>query len=365
MHEIGWDSYDRSMLRFLRVPLIPRLCLVALAFLLAGCGSHAPPAAANPFGRLVLGRSQRLTLRSQAGTEQTLVSTPPGSFPAWPAWSPDGSRIAYVQSIPFTGQTTADWGGDIYVLPAAGGTPQLIRQHSQAGDEVYGLAWTADGKSLLAGIHTTTFTNGAYAGATQHLERVDLTGGQGTVLVPNAVFPSVTHDGARMAYLTQNPETGEGGIWVSSIDGTDAHQLISYGDRFPAILSPRISPSGDAVAFSAPPGAPQADPTPAGRSIEPNILKDLLAALLPAPAAAHGLPMDIWRVSTVNAAVQQLTHVNEDDPSVAWSRDGSQIVFFATGGLYTVNSDGSGLKKIGQGEFNGNIDTEWAAAAGP
>src|SRR5947207_1302877 len=101
--------------------------LLLLALLLVSCGAHAAPKAVDPFGRLALGRSQRLTVRGASGTEQTLVNTPPGSFPTSPVWSPDGSRIAYVQSVPFTGQSQADWGGDIYIVPAAGGTPQLVR----------------------------------------------------------------------------------------------------------------------------------------------------------------------------------------------------------------------------------------------
>src|SRR5687767_1819094 len=98
-------------------------------------------------GRLALVRDQRLLARSDSGDERLLLRTPPNTFPTFPVWTPDGKRIAYVQSSIFTGQPNADWGGDIYVVEATGGEPKLVLKHDQPGAQVQGLAWTPDGNS--------------------------------------------------------------------------------------------------------------------------------------------------------------------------------------------------------------------------
>src|SRR5436190_15427359 len=82
-------------------------------------------------GALVLARDNRLLIRDTAGKERVLLQVPPNTFPTFPMWSPDGNQIAYAQATIFTGQPNADWGGDIYLVDATGGSPKLLWKHDQ------------------------------------------------------------------------------------------------------------------------------------------------------------------------------------------------------------------------------------------
>jgi Tol biopolymer transport system component len=304
----------------------------------AGPGDAALP--------IILARDQRLLLRGDDGKERALIQTPPNTFPQFPVWSPDGKQIAYSQATIFTGSPGADWGGDIYVAEAAGGPPRQVWKHDQPGAQVQGLAWSPDGKSLTFGYWLTIIKDGKFGGQVQRLDRLDIATGAVTSLnVKDAVFPSLNRDGSRMAYMTQTIE-GTGGLWVSAADGSDAKQVLSLGTTFTAILYPRISPDGSVIAFGAvasQAGEPGRPPGGSGLNAAP---------------VAHGLPMDVWRVTVSDSVSQRLTKLNEDEPYPVWSCDGKSLTILATGGLYTVNADGTGLKNIGQGAFGGQIDVK-------
>ena len=102
-----------------------------------------------------------------------------------PIFSPDGSMIA------FTGEY--DGNEDVYVIPAAGGTPKRLTSHP-GSDQVVG--WTRDGKRILF-----RSPRGSYAGFTQ-LYTVGLAGGLPDVLpLPMAVEGAYSPDSSEMAYV--------------------------------------------------------------------------------------------------------------------------------------------------------------------
>lgn len=332
------------------------LCAALGAVFLMACNGEDKKSAV-PGGtdeRLALVRDQRLLVRNSAGDERLLVRTPPNTFPVFPVWSPDGSQIAYVQSSIFTGQANADWGGDIYVINAAGGDPRLVFKHDQPGANIQGLAWTPQGDSLLVGYQLTLIKDGKYQGQVSRTERLNLSSGERTTLIEGALLPSLSRDGTRLAYLKQD-DMGNGGLFVAAADGSNAKQLFELGSKFVLVLGPRISPDGSAVAFSA--VAAQAAVPRSGPEQGGGLLATL-RRLLPAPrmAAAHGLPMDIWKISVADSAITRLSNLNEDEPYPTWAPDSKSITFMATGGLYEVQADGSNLRKIGPGAFGGQAD---------
>ncbi|MFN8557519.1 MAG: hypothetical protein U0531_09295 [Dehalococcoidia bacterium] len=299
---------------------------------------------------MIVARDQRLLTRATNGDEQALLRTAANTFPTFPAWSPDGKSIAYAQSTIFTGQGGADWGGDIFIVDAGGGNPRLLWKHDQPGAQVQGLAWTPDGAALLFGYQLTKIKDGRYEGQVHRIDRIAVADGKVSTVVDGALLPSLSKDGSKLAYLTQT-EDGKGGLWVGGPDGSGATQVIELGQRFLAIMFPRLSPDGGALAFSA--------VVTQARAPEPRQDRGLLAALrglLASSADAHGFPMDVWRVTVADGAVTKLTSFGEDEPYPVWGPDGRRLTIIATGGIYEVNADGSDMKKVGQGSFGGQVD---------
>jgi Tol biopolymer transport system component len=299
--------------------------------------------------RLALVRSHRLLVRSTEGQERTVLETPDETFLAYPVWSPDGSRIAHVQSTFSTVDPEGDWGDDVYAAPVAGGGPQLLFKHDRRGVQIQGLAWTPDGRGLLMGYQVTLLQDGRFAGRIERIERLEVATGERATVVENALFPSLSRDGTRIGYLTQD-NRGKVSLWVAAADGADARQVSELAEHFLFVLSPRIAPDGASIAIAAVALQAAADrPIWRGRPAGSG-------ASAPARNGTHGFPMDIWSVRVADGAVSRLTNIGEDEPYPAWSPDGATMTIMATGGLYELNTDGTNLRRIGAGEFGGQID---------
>ena len=81
-----------------------------------------------------------------SGATRALVRTPPGTFEGAPAWSPDGSRVAFVRTnVAFSGI-----GGTagIYLVNRDGTGERLVREYELSLDAPYSLAWNPDGTTI-------------------------------------------------------------------------------------------------------------------------------------------------------------------------------------------------------------------------
>lgn len=152
---------------------------------------------------------------ADGGTPRKLT-TNPGSDTN-PAWSPDGSQIAYVAAT--DANAWADK-SDVMLLPASGGSPRNLT-HEFPDSAGAGLKWSADGKSLY-------WDSGE--GVRHHIFRVAATGGRiAHITEGQAIYSDfdISPDGNRIA--TTVDSGGPADIWAINVSG-GVRTRISQGN---------------------------------------------------------------------------------------------------------------------------------------
>ena len=169
----------------------PRIAFSPDGQFIAAGGPAAPGAAG---AGLVL-------LPLHGGARRTLTAPPRGSSDIAPAFSPDGSRLAF-QRIPTTAVS------DIWVADASGASARRITFDDRL---LEGPAWTQDGQSLIF--------SSARLGAGR-LWRVPASGGTPEALPdtgPGSTMPAVPRRGDRLAFVASLEDTN---MWEVPIGPT-------------------------------------------------------------------------------------------------------------------------------------------------
>jgi Tol biopolymer transport system component len=250
------------------------------------------------------GGSYAVFVMSAAGGHARRLSLAPGHpfpserhvFQGEPAWSPDGSRIA------FTSNRTGRSG--IYVMHADGSRTRRLTI-SEDGD--VRPSWSPDGQQIVF----------ARSGRGR-LYVIDADGRHLRALTRDVGLadsdPAWSPDGTTIAFVRRPVGNGLAAIYLI---GSDGHGLCRLTPFARSVYGPAWSPDGSKIAYTSREGT--------GFAI----------AVVDADGTGRRTLTREWL-----------------DFTPAWSADGSKIVFAREATLYEMNADGSGLRRLTRGTID-------------
>ena len=332
-----------------------------------------------------------------------------------PAFSPDGSQIAY--------RSECD-GGGIFVMGATGESSRRISANG------FNPSWSPDGKQVVYATESVTLTPTS-RGTMSELWIVDAASGERRLLIePDGVQPSWSPHGHRIAYWAVAGESAQRDLWTvdpnaevpaqtvvqvtsdAAVDwnpvwSADGQYLYFGSDRNGAMSLWRI-------AIDEKSGKPKGEPEPVATpskfsghfSVSRNGARMLFAsidqseAMMTVPfdpvagattgeaksvlagsflvfssaispdgkriaVTNRGGQEDLFIVDVATGEVRQLTNDLARDRGAVWSPDGAKIYFYSQRDadmyeIFSINADGSGLGRVAKPKQSG-----WYPAVSP
>lgn len=287
-----------------------------------------------------------------AGSPQRLTespTTPPWARDDYPAWSPDGSRIAFIR-------VTREAANDVYVIAADGSGPRKVTAVSGIP-----VRWAADGRSLVV-----SDRNSGSEPYSIFLVAVD-TGARTRVTSPplasrGDLFASASPDGRYLAF-SRAPTLATADVFLTSLDTHDVRPLTfdQHG-----IAGVAWTPDSKGIVFSSyRSGGLSLWHVPIGESSgEPTLVSGLEGgASYPTLSGQQGAgpwklaynygsqDVNIWRTDLQGEGTQRAVVSGtryDSDPAV--SPDGTMIAFASnrTGAteIWVANTDGSNAREV-------------------
>ncbi len=254
------------------------------------------------------------------------------------AWSPDGTRIAYVRfshdgyyrpddhtyGDEFFDYSDEDF--DIFVVGADGSNPVRVTH-----DDYRELApvWSPDGTRIA-------YTRDVEPDTRNVRLQIIVVGADGSEpfkLADDGIDPVWSPDGTGIAY-----DGNRGRIHVAEADGSSTRQLVQ-GEN------PSWSPDSTRIAYSSDRYPATAGRTEAGTSDDILLLAGSGAGLL------DDIEPPAWEIHIIEADGTnpvQLTDDRYDKFDPQWSPDGTRILYTYGDAIYVMNADGTGSRLVAE-----------------
>lgn len=243
------------------------------------------------------------------------------------AVSPDGSQIIFAYAPPPEGGEVQLGFADLYIMPSDGSAePTQLTEREDPSETYFNISWPVEEYIYFAHFSPGVGELGERIFASR-VERLSYPDGEIEVLVEEATWPRLSHDGSQMAYVA---DTGE--FFLANADGSDPEILIDL-EAFTAVDSPLFSKDGEWLYFSA-------VPPENGLSFWDRLFGVKVAS-------AHAVPSDWWRLRLDGSGdMEQLTNIFEIGLFGDIVEEDRYIAFITTNGVQIMNPDGTGVFRL-------------------
>jgi TolB protein len=221
---------------------------------------------------------------------------------SYPAWSPDGKKIAFMGNL---GKTV------VWIMNADGSDRRRLTPKN--GDDALP-AWSPDGRTIALDNNIT--------------RQIDLMTPDGKRRHPltrrTASLPAWSPDGKRIAFVSSDGRRlslTSGDIYVSRIDGTAERRLVRNG-TFPA-----WSPDGTKIAFLR-----------NRRRWSRNVA--------------------VWIMNADGSGQRRIWTRAAEGGGLSWSPDGERIALTSDNDIYIINIEGTVTRQLTRG-WGDNLDPAW------
>jgi Tol biopolymer transport system component len=237
------------------------------------------------------GRGQRrLTAQDTAASGATVF------FQVEPAWSGDGSKIAFA--------SRRAGSSDIYAMASDGtGTKRLTSGKQNDSHPT----WSPDGSELAFTREGDIYVMGADGSRPHRISDIDA----------EESDPAWSPDGGLIAYVRRIPGTPIQNVWVVRPDGSGRRPLTRQNGR---AFTPAWSPDAKRVVFA---------------------------------SNAKGEHFELFTVGVDGKRLRNVVPTANDDFEPAWSPDGSRIAYQEEGAIFTIELGGDrAVEKLTDYETN-------------
>jgi Tol biopolymer transport system component len=299
-------------------------------------------------GRLILiqyepGGNSLIELSLQSGVIKTLLSTPENSWLSEALVSPDGRQILLTYAPPPPTDEIQYGYSDLYLLPYdATSQPQPFLVHNDPQESFFFITWASDGQSIYFTHLYVVDPNSQVPVFQSDVEKVTLSGVKETI-IKNALWPAMSPDGSKLAYLYVDPVMFSNDLYLANPDGSNQTPVLQPGVN-PPVDAHLFTMDGNQLIFS----MVNFQPAPPSSWLEKLFGVEV--------AFAHSVPSDWYRAPLSGGAPRRLTNLEDVNLNGDLSPDGSRLAFISATGLYVMNVDGSNLIQLSDDVLIGTVD---------